>query len=94
MQQVKCTYDDYDKYMELFQMMNFKAMDYVPEKKELLNIIFPDFPKYVLLLMWIDETGYETEENRECRALIRKVLTTNLILIETDSTNALEEKNG
>lgn len=87
MQKIICTYDDYDKYIELFQKMNFKAMDYVPEKKELLNLIFPNLQKFIVLLMWIDETGYETEENKECRTLIRRALTSNLELVESETTD-------
>ena len=82
MQKICCTYDDYDKYMDLFQKMNFKAMDYVPEKKELINTILPNLASYVILLMWIDETGFETDENKEVRTLIRKTLTSQLELIE------------
>lgn len=90
MQKIICTYDDYDKYMELFQQMNFKAMDYVPDKKDLVNIIFPNISKFVVLLMWIDETGFETEENKETRALIRKFLTTSLELIEGENDDGDE----
>lgn len=82
MQTITCTYNDFDRYLDVFQKMNFKAMDYAPSKKELLEEIFPNLSKYIVLLMWIDETGEETEENAESRALIRKVLTTNLELID------------
>ena len=81
MQKIVCTYDDFDKYIELFQKMNFKAMDYAPSKEELLNVIFPNLSKYIVLLMWIDETGYDTDENMEARSLIRKALTSQLELV-------------
>ena len=88
MKKIICTYDDYDKYMDLFQEMNFKAMDYVPEKKELLNTIIPNLRKFIVLLMWIDETGYETEDNKECRAIIRRTLTNCLDLRESLNVSA------
>ena len=90
MQKIYCTYDDYDKYMDLFQKMNSKAMDYVPEKKEFINTILPNLSNFIVLLMWIDETGFETEENKEMRTLIRRTLTSTLELVETPETNELQ----
>ena len=79
---IQCTYASYDKYMELFQMLNYQANDYVPEINEIINVILPNLPKYIVMLMWIDETGYDTDENIESRKLIRKILMSSLELIE------------
>lgn len=79
---IKCTYEDYDKYTELFHSLNYQAADYTPEKTELINVILPNLPKYILMLIWIEETGYETEENSESRKLIHKILTSSLELID------------
>lgn len=78
---IRCSYDDYDKYVELFHKMNYKANDYVPEYKDFINVILPKLPEYIIMLMWIDETGENTEENIEIRKMIRQILTSNLELV-------------
>ena len=82
MKKIVCTYDDYDKFLEVFQKMNFKALDYAPTKSEMINTIIPNIENYLLFLLWIDETGNTTEDNKEVRDLIRKTLISCLELEE------------
>ena len=75
---IVCTYDEYDKMEEIFNEMYFKASDY-----DLSERIIPNLSKYVVFLFWIDLTGHDTEENKEIRRMIRKLLTEKVELIES-----------
>ena len=80
---IVCTYDEYDKMEEIFNKMYFKASDYVPTMYDLSERIIPNLSKYVVFLFWIDLTGHDTEENKEIRRMIRKLLTEKVELIES-----------
>ena len=62
-----------DKTFAIIDKMNFPAFEYCPTIEE-LKLIVQNPEKYAPFLMWIDETGYDTEENQEARAIIRAYL--------------------
>ncbi len=74
------SYDDYDKYNEVFDTMPDKANDYAPNLGELRSEIEPELQKYIFFLMWVDRTGYQTEENEKSRKYIRRLLRQNMEL--------------
>ena len=73
MNKVICLGDTYEKYLDIFDNMKEKAGDYVPSIAD-MNIIKENLPKYVPFLLWIDDTGYETEENKAMRKEISRTL--------------------
>lgn len=78
-----CTDEDFEKYCEVFDKMTFQAENYVPTLKEIKTVIVPNLPKYMLFLLWIDCTGYETNNNAKIRRLIRQIIHNNLKIINT-----------
>lgn len=79
MNKVICLYDTYAKYMDIFDGMKERAGDYVPSPTD-MTIIKENIPKFVPFLLWIDDTGYETDENREMRHEISRILRECLII--------------
>lgn len=59
---MKCSYQEAKSIME---KMNFRALDYVPTKEEMEKEILPNIKLYFSFLLWIELTGYETEENKK-----------------------------
>jgi hypothetical protein len=68
------TYSDLDKYYEVFEKMDVKANEFCPTTEELYQLIVPKIYDYILFLLWIDETGIETEENKQDRLNVRKII--------------------
>lgn len=83
MAKIQCTFEDYDKYEELFQNMYFQAGRFAPTVGELKQVILPNLEGYILFLLWIDITGIETADNTESHQLIRQVLRQNLELVDS-----------
>lgn len=74
----------FDKIYDCFDKMEFKAEDFVPTEKELLEMM-QNLPKYMPFLMWIDETGYDMEEDEEQNAMrsrIRKLISMSVKMEE------------
>lgn len=79
MNKVICLYDTYDKYMDIFDAMKERAGDYVPSPSDMITIK-ENLPKFIPFLLWIDDTGCETEENREMRHEISRILRECLVI--------------
>lgn len=90
MNKIRCTFDDYDQICDIVGRMYFRANEYTPTMEELRNIVEPRFEKYMLFLIWIDETGETTDLNRGERAEIRRILNRNLVLYDPED----EEEEG
>ena len=95
MNKIICLESTYDKYMEVFDRMKERAGDYVPSNSD-MSVIKENLPKYVPFLLWIDDTGYETEENKAMRKEISKILREHFVVAsstkeeETNTTEATE----
>ena len=83
MKKIVCTYEDYNKYAEVFEHMSFKALEYVPDLETIKKIIVPNLPEYILFLLWIDETGYETKENAKIRRLLKQIIYKNFEIVHS-----------
>ena len=81
LKEIKCTYEVYEKYCKAFQEMKDKAGSY--------QRIYPELEKYILFLLWIEMTGYDTEENKKNRQIICTILKEELKLVEKEE---LEEE--
>ena len=82
MNQIYCTFEDYDKFCEVFDNMFYKTNGYAPTLEEIHSRISPNLNEYIVFLIWILETGVDTEENKECRDAIREILNQNFLLVE------------
>ena len=84
MRKFKISFDDMNKYCELFtQMKSPSAGEYVPSEEELDSIIPRLDGALILFLLWIDETGIITDENKEMHKKIRDLLNECLIISYT-----------
>lgn len=88
-EEIKCTYEVYEKYCKAFQEMKDKAGSYTPTENEIYQRIYPELEKYILFLLWIEMTGYDTEENKKNRQIICTILKEELKLVEKEE---LEEE--
>lgn len=79
----------YEKYCKAFQEMKDKAGSYTPTGNEIYQRIYPELEKYILFLLWIEMTGYDTEENKKNRQIICTILKEELKLVEKEE---LEEE--
>lgn len=70
---INITEEQLSNMYKIFDNMDLKANDYVPKKDE-LDEIMDNLVEYMKFLMWIEETGYETEENKDMRARINKII--------------------
>ena len=73
----------FDQKFDCFDKMEFKADEYVPTEKDML-IMLDDLPKYLPFLIWIDETGYDVEDDtgqKSMRDKIRKVVSYSMEMI-------------
>lgn len=80
---VKCSYQEAKSIME---KMNFRALEYVPTKEEMEKEILPNIKLYFSFLLWIELTGYETEENKKIRELIQR----HLMLEYVEQVNGID----
>lgn len=64
----------YEKYCDFFDRMKMRADAYSPDLQVIRNDILPNLEENIVFLMWIDETGFETDYNRESRAAVREIL--------------------
>ena len=74
MDKITVTFSEIDEIYETIDKMDYNADDYCPTYDQ-LKLMAKDFKKYYAHLVWIDETGYDTEENSRDRAIIRRMLT-------------------
>lgn len=75
-------------YADICRQMD-PAGDYAPSDKELasiesiLNQGQPSAEEWLYVLMWIDESGTETDENREQRRKMKELINRHLEITET-----------
>lgn len=55
------TYDELDYYMKRFRRKNVTAGDYIPSRDEIVNILAPNFEKYMDFIYWLLETSSPTD---------------------------------
>lgn len=65
----------------LIDEMEDTADEFVPSEDELKEIC-DNLAEYMTFLIWIDETGIETPENKTMRKLINKLIREQLIIKE------------
>lgn len=56
-EKIVCTYEDYNKYAEVFEHMSFKALEYVPDLETIKKIIVPNLPEYILFCCGLMKQG-------------------------------------
>ena len=75
---IRLTYDEFDEMLEVFDAMDFTAGEFVPSDERISEIKkrFSEgkAKRYLLFLMWIEETGVTIPENKEKRKIISKLL--------------------
>lgn len=86
---IKINYDQYDEILAIFDSMMFKAYEFMPSfsdlykiKEELENGLGAE---YVIFLMWLEETGIETEENKKERHFLKGIIKEHIEI--TDKKN-------
>lgn len=75
---VKIDYDQYDEILAVFDSMMFKAYEFMPTFSDLYKIK-EDFEnglgaEYVVFLLWLEETGIETNENKKERHFLKSII--------------------
>lgn len=48
--EIICTYDEYDRFEEVFHQMDYQAGEYVPDTVELEEEILPNLKKYITIM--------------------------------------------
>lgn len=91
---VKISYDQYDEILMVFDTMMFKAHEFTPMFSDLYKIK-EDFEnglgtEHVLFLLWIEETGNETEENKKERHFLKSIIKEHIEI--TDKKNIATNK--
>ena len=64
----------YEKYCSAFDHMELKAGAFCPDLEVIHREILPNLEDNIVFLMWVEETGIETEDNKKSRAMVREVL--------------------
>ena len=75
------TRSEYQSYLETLKKMRYQANEYVPNQDEIQRILMNP-AKYMGFLIWIDKTGYRTEENAEIRQEIKEIITEHFVIVE------------
>ena len=74
---LKIQYKKFERLCRDLESLEFDADEWVPSEDD-MKIIEGDLKKYIKLLLWVQETGRETEENAEMRKRITLLLRNNL----------------
>lgn len=74
---LKIQYKKFERLCRDLEDLEFDADEWVPSEDD-MKIIEGDLKKYIKLLLWVQETGRETEENAEMRKRITLLLRNNL----------------
>ena len=77
--------NDFECICQKIDTMLYTADSYCPTKDEILFIALEDLPRFLPFLMWVDETGKETPENKKDRKYLRSVLKEYVVVIENPS---------
>lgn len=80
----KMTFDDYDKLCDRIRENPYQCVDWWPTPEELKERIGDDINPNIEFLIWILETNLppETEEEKESKKYINKLLINNLKLYD------------
>lgn len=71
---------DFDKFIDVFNRGKVRADSYCPTPDECDDILLKNLSKYIPFMLWIEETGYETEENAENRKYLRHLLYSRMLV--------------
>lgn len=82
MKKFTCSFQQFDEICETMQRMDYHAGPYAPAARELMERVEPELEAFILFLLWVNETGFETDENRMPRRIIREILRTHIELYE------------
>lgn len=77
--------NDFEDICQKIDTMLYTADSYCPTKDEILFVALEDLPRYLPFLMWVDETGKETPENKKDRKYLRSVLKEYVLIVENSS---------
>lgn len=80
--EVECDYETYDRLVDCFSKMKYQAGEYVPDEADMDRYVEHGDGSYMDFLIWIMETGTETEENRFMRRRINAYLREHLTLTD------------
>lgn len=80
--EVECDYETYDRLVDCFSNMEYQAGEYVPDEADMDRYVEHGDGSYMDFLIWIMETGVETEENRFMRRRINAYLREHLTLTD------------
>ena len=80
--EVECDYETYDRLVDSFSKMEYQAEEYVPNEADMDRYVEHGDGSYMDFLIWIMETGTETEENRFMRRRINAYLREHLTLTD------------
>ena len=64
----------YEQYCGFFDNMELKANSFAPDPDVIIKDVLPNLEDNIIFLMWVDETGFETDLNSESRAMVREIL--------------------
>lgn len=71
---------DLTYFSDVFKMGKLKADTYCPTPEEITEIISGDLGRYLPFLLWIDQTGITTEENKDRREYLRSYLYNTMVI--------------
>lgn len=80
MDNVVCDEKTFQSMYDVFEKMTFTADDYTPTEIE-LKMLCDDLPRYMPFLLWIEDTGYDTDENIKMRKTIRQIIKNKLRIV-------------
>jgi len=72
----------YEKYCTAFDQMELKAGPFSPDLEVIRKEILPNLEDNIVFLMWVDETGIETEDNKRSRGMVREILKDCLMITD------------
>ncbi len=88
------TYDELDEIMDKFRQKNVVAGSFMASKKEIDNIIIPNFQKYTDFVYWLLETSTpETEEDKSNKRYLMKIFNER-VKIEEDIEELIVKFNA
>ncbi len=82
MKKFTCSFQQFDEFCETMQRIDYHAGPYAPTVRELIERVEPEIETFIMFLLWVNETGFETDENRMPRRMIGEMLRTHIELYE------------
>ena len=75
---MKISYSEYDRCLDIFNLMPITAEEYVPDKKKLdkleESMAKGTVRRFIPFLLWIDDTGTQTPYNRYGRKRLSQLI--------------------